>query len=292
MKALVSIVIPTYNRKQVISRAIDSCLSQTYRDIEIVVCDDHSSDGTMEYIRAKYGHIKDIIYCVTPAGKKGSNAARNEGIKRAKGQFIAFLDSDDYLLNDSIENRMKVYEGAKCGLVYGDVYLQELHRKTRRLCQWERIDAFEQKKYLMEELSLCNTSSIMVKKCIIEEIGYLDETLRSWQDDDLIVSVGMRYRICSCSKPVAVIITSSKNSITKNEENIYQGCKRIVRKHRREIILHSSSMRYLIWQVRILSLWAKYRQRKAKNPIKKAIFGIIYIITNRMITPFFRHMYA
>lgn len=291
MKALVSIVIPTYNRKKVISRAIDSCLAQTYQEIEIIICDDHSSDGTLEYVRDKYIHHKNIRYCSTPVGKKGANAARNEGAKNAAGKFIAFLDSDDYWLNDSIENRLAVIENTTYGLVYGNVLSQKGNNGIRRVINYEDVSKFDQKKFLMEELSLCITSSIMVRKSVLEDIGYLDERLKSWQDDDLVVTVGMKYKIRHCLKPVAVIVASC-NSISKCSDNVYQGCNGIVKKHKKEIIKYASYIRYLIWQVRIFSLWAKCKEQHEEGRNRKLIYRCFYLIANKMISPFFRHMYV
>ena len=109
-KYLVSIIMPTYNRRQIIKDAIDSCLEQTYENIELIICDDHSTDGTYEYICERMKEDSRIKYCVTPEGKKGANAARNTAIQIAKGKYIIFLDSDDYLLKDSIEIRVDTFK--------------------------------------------------------------------------------------------------------------------------------------------------------------------------------------
>ncbi len=290
--ALVSIVIPTYNRKNVIGRAVDSCLKQTYHNIEIVVCDDHSADGTLDYLRDRYKHHRNIRYCVTPIGEKGANAARNEGIKNARGRFIAFLDSDDCLTEDSIETRLNVILSSKCALVYGDVYYRTGNSKILKFIQYDDISGFNQKKYLVQELSLCTTSSIMVRKCVFEEVGYLDESLLSWQDDDLVVSIGMRYRLQHCQKPVAVII-DSKKSIMKNHKSLYQGCKGIVKKHKEEIIKYDSYLRYYIWRIRILGLWAKYKEQEAKGLYgRRMIYDIIYSEIDKFVVKAFRHIYV
>lgn len=290
MQELVSIVIPTYNRKKVISRAIDSCLNQTFKNIEIIICDDRSTDGTVEYLKSKYAQIDNIIYCVTPAGKKGANAARNEGAKKAKGKFIAFLDSDDYLLSDSIEIRIKAIENTQYGLVYGNVCSQ-INNGVRRVSKYEDISMYDQRKYLMQELALCITSSIMVKKCVLEKVGYLDENLKSWQDDDLVVSVGMRYKICYCKEPIAVIV-ASRVSISRNSENVYQGCKEIVKKHKKEIIRYASCFRYMLWKIRILSLWAKCKEDRESHMMLKSVYRHIFEGTDKLCKPFFRHMYV
>lgn len=291
MSALVSIVIPTYNRRKVVSRSIDSCLNQTYSNIEIIICDDHSTDGTIEYIQDKYSNAGNLVCCSTPNGKKGANVARNMGAKKAKGKFVAFLDSDDYLMCDSIEIRVHAIEKTEYALVYGDVFFQMGSRGARHLTRYDDISEFDQRKYLMEELSLCITSSIMVRKCVLENVAYLDEDLKSWQDDDLVISVGMRYKMRHCLKPVATIVTS-RNSISRNWGNIYRGCRGVVNKHKKEIIKYSSIRRYFLWKIRVFSLWAKWKEEEAKNLRKKQIYGYFYYVIAKMIQSSFRHIFV
>ena len=106
---LVSIVIPTFNRGRKIKRAIKSCQNQTYRNIEIIVCDDHSTDETCTIVDSIKDNDSRVILCHTEAGHKGANAARNAGIKIAKGDYFCFLDSDDELTKDSIAVRVKIF---------------------------------------------------------------------------------------------------------------------------------------------------------------------------------------
>lgn len=288
---LVSIVIPTYNRKRVISRAIDSCLNQTYSNIEIIICDDHSNDGTYEFLKEKYKEIDKIRYYVTPEGKKGANVARNEGIKRARGKVIAFLDSDDYLLENSIKNRLYALLNTESSLIYGNVYYRNSNSKKTYKFQYDDISLYDQKKYLMKELSLCITSSIMVRKSVFDKIGYLDENLKAWQDDDLVVSLGLKYKMFHCKEFVAVII-SSRNSIAKNKENLYQGCKGIVRKHKAEIIRYTSFMRYYLWKFRIICLWAQYKEEKEKIFIMRMIYKVLYKNLYKILRNFYTHIYV
>src|SRR5215813_2432040 len=91
--ALVSVVVPTFNRAYCIENTINSALSQTYDHLELIVIDDGSSDGTEELILSKYGADPRVRYVFQPNG--GVSNARNHGIRLARGGFIALLDSDD-----------------------------------------------------------------------------------------------------------------------------------------------------------------------------------------------------
>lgn len=99
----ISIIIPTYNRKKELTRSIDSVLSQTYKNIELLVVDDASSDFTNEYFLGdgKYANNPKIIY-IRMLKNGGVHNARNRGIQSATGEFIAFLDSDDELLPNTL----------------------------------------------------------------------------------------------------------------------------------------------------------------------------------------------
>lgn len=289
MNTLVSIIIPAYNRKKVIARAIESCLNQTYQNIEVVVCDDHSTDKTLEYVKEKYLGNKKIICCQTPLGKKGPSAARNEAIKRSRGDVLVFLDSDDYLVEDSLKLRLATMNENKCGFVYGDVCVKSGTRMV--LNEYDSLSAMEQKQYLMEEMSLCTTDSIMVKRSIALEIGGFDENLPAWEDDDFVIKVGMRERLVHCGGIVAIMYPS-KNSQSVDYSYRYIGCKELIRKNKEDIIGYASYRRYLIWRVREISLWMKARAQKQSSLSKKMIYEWIGMFMDKVIRKYFRHIYA
>lgn len=93
MNGLVSVITPTYNRAYCLGRTLDSALAQTYPHLEIVVVDDGSTDGTAELVRTRYGHEPRVRYLRQENG--GVSAARNRGLREARGAYLAFLDSDD-----------------------------------------------------------------------------------------------------------------------------------------------------------------------------------------------------
>ena len=105
----VSIIIPTYNRAHLIGRAIQSVLNQTYQNFEIIVVDDGSTDNTEEMIKEFQKHDKRIKY-IRHEKNRGGAAARNTGIKVARGEYIAFQDSDDEWLPEKLEKQMDVFQ--------------------------------------------------------------------------------------------------------------------------------------------------------------------------------------
>ncbi len=104
---MISVIIPTYNREVFVQRALESVLAQTFQDIEIIVIDDGSTDKTAELFEGKYKHPK--IRYVNLGTNQGVNKARNRGIDEARGDIIAFLDSDDELFPHALETIHTVY---------------------------------------------------------------------------------------------------------------------------------------------------------------------------------------
>jgi glycosyltransferase involved in cell wall biosynthesis len=102
----VSVVIPTYNRKHLICYALDSVLEQTFSDYEIIVVDDGSTDGTAELLETRYGNR---IICLRQ-NNQGFGAARNHGVDAAKGEYIAFLDSDDLWYRNKLEKQVAIMD--------------------------------------------------------------------------------------------------------------------------------------------------------------------------------------
>ena len=97
MNPLISIIIPTYNRENLIIDALETCLNQTYRPLEVIVIDDGSIDNTISVVNAWFNqkNTSEFLGKLISQSNKGGNAARNKGIRASSGEFIAFLDSDD-----------------------------------------------------------------------------------------------------------------------------------------------------------------------------------------------------
>src|SRR5258708_6914008 len=106
MPPLVSIIIPAYNRKAMLFDAVASVLAQSYRDWELIVVDDGSTDGTADDLHARFGSRVRLI----AQSRRGVAAARNLGVRSARGDYIAFLDSDDFWLPRKLERQMAFME--------------------------------------------------------------------------------------------------------------------------------------------------------------------------------------
>jgi glycosyltransferase involved in cell wall biosynthesis len=132
--ALVSVIIPAYNSERYLAEAVRSALAQTYRPVEVIVVDDGSTDGTIA-VAAGFG--TSVRYSLIPHG--GAAAARNHGLALARGEFIAFLDSDDLWLEDKLARQMAAFASdPSLDLVFGQVehfFSPELAHEDRRKVQ-------------------------------------------------------------------------------------------------------------------------------------------------------------
>lgn len=179
---LVSVIIPTYNCRKYIRQAIDSALAQTYKNIEIIVVDDGSSDNTREEIGDLISD-KKILYIYQ--ANKGLSGARNTGIKHSKGEYLVFLDSDDIILPEKIMSQVGfMKENSQVCLVYS----RYQYFKNDNLDEVISHPYALLRGNLYKDLIRGNffiVHSVLVKKKCVENIGGFDESLSAFEDWDL-----------------------------------------------------------------------------------------------------------
>lgn len=288
-KGKISIIMPVYNREKVIKRAIDSCLSQSYPNLEIVVIDDHSTDKTVEIVKAIMQKDERVILKYNLSDKHGANVARNIGLRHSSGEYITFCDSDDYLLQDSLKKRIACLErNDKAVMVYGNAYCETHHKRV--LWKYDDIEKYDRRKYLLSELSLCQQNTIMFRANVLNDIGLLDEKLNGWTDDALVLSIGLKYPIVYCDEPVCVVI-KSKISMTSNKKNMYLGLKSLVNKYKKEIISEAGLKRYILWKIRILNNWLHYKQQDREKILLSECFENLHDLLTKKIKPYFNHYF-
>lgn len=192
MDKLVSIVIPTHNRVELLSRAVKSALNQTYTNIEINVVSDGSTDGTdnvMEDFCAADSRVH--FYSYYPA--KGGNHARNVGIENSKGEYIAFLDDDDEWHADKINKQLKVFDSdSRIGLVCTGI--NSVHPKEGYSVPFIPKPKFDSESDILLGNSIGSTTTVMVKKELFMTTGMFDEKLGALQDYDMWI------RLCQITK--------------------------------------------------------------------------------------------
>src|SRR5437773_120388 len=181
--ALVTVVIPTFNRAHCVGRAIASVVDQTYPHLEIIVVDDGSTDDTRSMLDSFGGERP--LRVVRLARNAGAPTARNEGIRVACGVYVAFLDSDDTWYPHKIERQLATLrrQGSACGAGY--TLLEYLDQDERPSWVTRAVEVGDQRAALMTYNFVGSTSSILARRELLVAAGGFTPSLRSCQDWDL-----------------------------------------------------------------------------------------------------------
>lgn len=206
----ISAVIPTYNRKAHVLRAIDSVLAQTTPVKEIIVVDDGSTDGTADAVYGRYGSRVTLLQ----QENAGVSAARNRGFREARCEWIAFLDSDDIWLPTKIASQVNavtalgrqfgvcfsncLYEGHPEGIV--SVFQEAAFGDERAFGPFE-----DPTKYLLGPPSPFRMQSLLLLRSLLEEINGFDEALMAMEDLDVLFRLTFKTRFCFVAEPLVRI---------------------------------------------------------------------------------------
>jgi glycosyltransferase involved in cell wall biosynthesis len=213
--ALVSVIIPTYNRAETVSRAIDSALDQTHEDLEVLVVDDGSSDETESVLES---YDDDRVRPIYHETNRGANVARNTGIEHARGKYIAFLDSDDEWLPEKLEAQLDVLEkrssewvAVYCGFSFeltGPVdRLRGLAASV--LSRGDDSPRMEGGKELIGDILADNVhtgagSTLLVQTDVAREIGGFDESLDRFQDPEFVLRILEVGKLAHVDEPLVL----------------------------------------------------------------------------------------
>lgn len=186
----VSVIIPTYNRLAMLREAVDSVLAQDFEDMELLVVDDGSTDGTAEEMEQYGGRVK----LLRQPENKGVSAARNKGILHARGKYIAFLDSDDLWVKGKLKIQTAFLQDNPH---YPVCYTDEIWiRKGKRVNPMRKHAKYSG--WIFEKcLPLCiiSPSSVMMKKALFSKVGLFDEALPVCEDYDFWLRISARFPV-------------------------------------------------------------------------------------------------
>ena len=197
MSPKVSICIPTYNRKDYLRQTLDSIFAQTYKDYEVIVVDDGSTDGTKDML----DHFGYKLHYHWQANA-GAAAARNALIRLAKGEFIAFIDSDDLFLPNAVERLLRAIENKSGNVIAYSPYLRidkngKIIGKSRPEFHSDCITA-----QLFQHVFVHTLGSMFLKK-FLEDAGGFDESLLVAEDYDLWLRLSLKHRFVGLPEPTA-----------------------------------------------------------------------------------------
>jgi len=181
---LVSVIIPTYNRRELVARAVKSVINQTYWNTEIIVVDDGSTDNTKNFLQSFFPHIKYIYQ-----ENRGVSAARNCGVSVSSGKYIAFLDSDDEWMAEFLDKTVNYMISGDFRIAQAD---ERWIRNGKHLNKMKKHEKFEGDIFI-PSLSLClvTPSAVVMERELFLSYGGFDESLPACEDYDLWLRMGV-----------------------------------------------------------------------------------------------------
>lgn len=212
---MVSIIIPTYNRAHLISKAIDSIINQTYKNWELLIIDDGSTDET-EVVIKSFLEDKRIQYFKIP--NSGACAARNKGLENSKGDYITFLDSDDEYLPEKIEKQIYVFKNSKVANL-GVVSCGRLDFTNGKISsKWIPKYKGEILDILLSKIKVgVGTPFLMISKEVRDAGIRFDVDMPAGQDYDFVVSILQKFNFDYADDYLVRVNHHNENRVYTNE---------------------------------------------------------------------------
>lgn len=274
----ITALIPAYNVEEYIRRSIDSALNQTFKPFEIIVIDDGSTDGTRNIVES-YGDKVTYVY------KKngGSSSARNLGIELAKGEWIAFLDSDDQWEKIHLENFVKVIK-QKPDLMWYGAPVRHIEEKTgKTLFEYNE----KQNRKLVKDLyfkdylsalppaGFFSSPTMIIHKKVFNKVGYFNTDLKTAEDIDMWFRIGLHLPEIGYSTIIGANVYKRANSLSHTKKwnpsqslKRFDDCELLAKKLGNEFAKRAEP-RIIYWITKLIKSALKHRDFKTLNQIKK-----------------------
>lgn len=216
----ISVVIPVYNRREAVGDAVRSALAQTLPPVEVLVVDDGSTDGSADAAAGFGGPVR-----VLRMPNQGPSAARNTGIKAAKGDAVAFLDSDDVWQPQCLERLAETLQAERADMVFGDVQIQVcgevavlslLHQRRVSAVLGSGAGRIPDCFAMLLLENFIHTSTVMVRREALVRAGMFDESLRSVEDRDMWLRVA-RSGVVACVPEVVATVRRDGHGLSEDQ---------------------------------------------------------------------------
>jgi len=269
---VVSVVIPAYNVAWCICRAIDSVFAQDFRRCELIVVNDGSTDDTGNVLAAYGGAVRTI-----DQPNRGMSAARNAGIRSARGMYIAFLDADDWWLPGKISRQVELME-RRPELGFCSTAARVEDGDGRLLNLWGCV---QPNTNMLETLFAQNAaiaggcSAVMVRSRLLDRVGLFDETLGGFEDPDLWMRLAAVSGYACIDETLAVILRRER-SVSRNVDSMRSATLRSMRKNR---TLLPVSLRGSFWRDCLAGVYTDY----AKPAYRAGRLSLAYADTLRAL---------
>jgi len=284
---LISVIVPTFNRQKTISYCLTSVLAQTYNNLEVIVVDDCSTDNTVAIIN---DFPDSRLRCIVLEKNSGAQAARNRGIIAAKGEWIAFQDSDDEWLPEKLEKQVAAIATVNYDpwvVVHSNAFRYDPVRKKKKLWLLPIVEGVDQYSSLFKSPAPLYPT-ILVSKIALEKIEYLDENVPSYQELDTSIRLAKYCKFIHIKDPLMIYHIGDSHAISGDALKNIEGWYYNINKHEGDIKKFCGEE---AWQKLVIQLlrrclnfgltehYDRYRSRLAMS--NNDLFEMVYLILCR-----------
>jgi glycosyltransferase involved in cell wall biosynthesis len=231
---LISVVIPTYNRSELLRKSLGSVLSQTYSDLEVIVVDDGSEEDIESVVKS---FDDDRLVYIEHDVNKGGSVARNTGIEHATGDCIAFLDSDDQWIESKLEKQADLMKrsGNETGVIYCD-YFDGFEFSSRLVARPHDLRDGDIHADLLSGWMNIMTSQLLVKSECFDRVGVFNPDLPSFQEYDLLTRIAKEYSAAYVDERLVVKNSGKFSQISDDHEARLEGLEMFLDLHAPDMI--------------------------------------------------------
>lgn len=276
---MVSVIIPSFNRGHIIKRSINSVLLQTYKEIEVIVVDDCSTDDTSEVLQSI--NDKRLKYVRLPKNS-GACFARNVGVSMAQGDYIAFQDSDDCWRPEKIENQINFLKKYKADVCF---CRSERHNYSKKGTEiYPTIQEGIVRREDMIRSSLASTQTIIAKREVFNDILF-DPELRRRQDYDWVLRASKKYIFCLCGDVLVDIYLQNDSITNMSAKKSYETFEYLLNKYQElesEYPFFRTAMLYNIGYYKTMAGCVADREYKLLLETDRTLKNKIYYILCKM----------
>jgi len=271
MNPLVSVIIPAFNRTKTIDIALKSVIEQDFSSWEVIVVDDGSTDNTAEVVMRLMSE-ECRVHLIRHEKNKGAQAARNTGIRNARGEWIAFLDSDDQWLPHSLEARLEACQNGRVKVVHSECYVIREDRDMKPfgvppMAGWIYRDVLSSPGPMFQ--------SLLVARETLNRIGYLDERIVAYQEWDTAIRLAKHYPFAFVTEPTFIYDCRDVHTISKDRLRDALGYEQVFCKHILAILRYTNP--YVLAQ----HYWAaasRYRAAGNKSAARRCTMMVLLLL--------------